>query len=94
MIGKTKKTLVILLAIFTIMASFTVSSAVLRIFNLTATFDGKTLSDGDTIDLSKTNARTISIVTDPLYVDNSLLIGYTWDSSTVTVLSSGTKTAT
>ncbi len=50
-----------------------------EIFNLTATYNGKTLKNGETIKVYSTSPRTVSIDTNPKYVDNTLVVGYCWD---------------
>ena len=49
--------------------------AVNRIFNLTATYNGQTLTDGQTIEVASSASRTINISVNPTYT-NTLKIGY------------------
>lgn len=68
--------------------------AVNRIFNLTATYNGNTLNNEQTITVKAGDSRKINISVNPTYVDSTLAIGYAWDEEGVTVAATGSKTAT
>ncbi|MBR3281452.1 MAG: S-layer homology domain-containing protein [Clostridia bacterium] len=71
--------LVMLLVVMAISVAFADDYNGKEIFNLTATLGGKTLKNGETVEISPDSSRTINITTNPKYVDNTLVIGYAWD---------------
>jgi len=89
---KVKVSLSFVMLLVFVMA-FSSAFAVNRIFNLTAKYNGTEITDGQTINYVK-GVNKIEISTNPTYVDNTLAIGYAWDSAAVTVAAKGTKTAT